>query len=160
MSSLEVRRALAYTPEQLFDLAADVERYPEFLPWWHAVRVSGRTGEAYLTDQVVGIGPLRERFRSRTTLERPRRIEVTSSGGAFRAFDLTWRFEPLPDGACEVVLALEIEPRAALMRRLFRRVLGRLLEPIMSAFEARARRLYGAPAQPRSAAPGARVSHG
>ncbi len=151
MPSLEARCALAYRPEQLFDLAADVERYPEFLPWWIAARVRKREGNVYCTDQVVGFGPVRERFGSKTVLQRPERIEVTSTDGMFRNFHLTWLFDPLPGNGCEVALAVDLELRSKLIQDVLGRAILRTLGSIMSAFEARAHRLYG-PAESQSPA--------
>jgi coenzyme Q-binding protein COQ10 len=142
MPSHESQCALAYTPEQLFDLAADVECYPEFLPWWIAARVRKREGNIYFTDQVIGFGVFRERFGSRTVLRRPERIEVTSTDGMFRNFDLTWRFDPLPGGGCRVALLVNLELRSNLVQDLFHRVILRSAGSIMSAFEARAHQLY------------------
>ena len=109
MSSHEVHCALAFTPEQLFDLAADVERYPEFLPWWVAVRVRRREGNVYYTDQVVGLAMVRQRFRSEAILLRPERIDVHSTDGPFRSLHLTWLFDPLPDNGCQASLAVDLE---------------------------------------------------
>ena len=65
MPSHEAQCELAYKPEQLFDLVADVECYPEFLPWWVASRIRKREGNVYYSDQVVGFGVFRERFGSK-----------------------------------------------------------------------------------------------
>lgn len=143
MPSHEAQCVLDYTPEQLFDLAADVERYPEFLPWWIATRVRKREGNVYYTDQVVGFGTFRERFGSKTLLQRPERIDVTSTDRVFRSFGLTWFFEPLPGTGCRVELLVDLELRSILAQELFRRTINRMVGSIMSAFEARAHRLYG-----------------
>lgn len=145
MSSHEAHCTLAYEPEQLFDLAADVERYPEFLPWWIAARVRRREGDVYFSDQVVGFGLFRERFASKTTLVRPGRIDVTSADRLFRRFVLSWRFERLPDNGCRVDLAVDLELRSKLAHELFRRTIDSTAGSIMAAFEARAHRLYDLP---------------
>lgn len=143
MPSHEAHSALPYMPEQLFDLAADVERYPEFLPWWIAARVRKREVNVYYTDQVVGFGLVRERFGSKTVLQRPERIDVISTDRMFRKFHLTWVFEPLPVNGCQVALSVDLELRSKLIRSLFGRAIIRTVGSIMSAFEARAHRLYG-----------------
>ena len=53
MLTRRAERLLSYSPEQLFDLAADVERYPKFLHWWKAARIKRRDGDVYYTDQDV-----------------------------------------------------------------------------------------------------------
>ena len=137
---------LAYAPELLFDLAADVEAYPEYLPGWIAARVRKREGDVYYTDQIVGFGVVRERFGSMTVLRRPDRIDVTSTDRVFRDFHLTWRFDPLPAGGCQVALAVDLELRSRLVQRIFSRAISGMVGSIMSAFEDRAHRLCGSPA--------------
>jgi coenzyme Q-binding protein COQ10 len=144
MPRLGVSRLLPHRPEQLFDIAADVERYPEFLPWWLSATIRRREVDVYYTDQVVGSGPIRERFSTRTVLRRPREIEVTSIDGPFEIFHLTWRFRPLQNEQCEVSLAGEIELRGLLLRNAFGWAIGGSADSILSAFEDRARRLCGA----------------
>ena len=154
MPSNKVSRVLPYEPEQLFDLASDVERYPEFLPWWRAARVRKRGRDVYYTDQVLGFGIIRARFSSKTVLRRPERIDVTSTDRPFRHFNLTWSFDPGPDGGCRVSLLADTELRSALLGGFFDRAVGGAAERIVSAFAARARRLYGVPATSNTARPG------
>jgi len=71
------KRVLPYTPEQLFDLVAQIERYPEFLPWCAAARIRSREGNAVVADLVIGFKMIRERYTSRVIIDRPRRIDVT-----------------------------------------------------------------------------------
>lgn len=139
----EARSVLTYTPEQLFDLAADVADYPDFLPWWYAARVCRRDGAVYYSDQVIGFGVFRQRFRSRTVLQRPKQIVVTSTDKAFRTFELVWLFDPQPDGGCQVSLVADLELRSRLVQDLFARTIARSVGSIMAAFGARADQLYG-----------------
>ena len=142
MPSHEAQCALAYSPEQLFDLAADVENYPEFLPWWIAARIRSRAGDVYYTEQIVGFGTFRARFGTKTLLDRPERIVVSSTDGTFRKFDLEWVFESLPDNGCRVALRVDLELRSKLAQALFNRAIAHSVASIMSAFEARAHRIY------------------
>ena len=76
---MKVDRAvtLPFTCEQIFDLAADIERYPEFLPGWISARILSRAVDQLEVEQVLGIGPARVQFRSRAVLHRPKQIAVT-----------------------------------------------------------------------------------
>src|ERR1700745_4386486 len=65
---------LAYTPEQLFALVADIERYPEFLPWCLAARIKERRADLIVADLIIGFRMFRERFTSRVALDAPGRI--------------------------------------------------------------------------------------
>jgi coenzyme Q-binding protein COQ10 len=142
--SQRVERLLPYRAEEPFDLAADVERYPQFLRWWIAARVRERQANAYATDQVLGLGPLRVRFGSRTVLCRPQRIEVTSDEPPFRQFRLVWTFAPQSGPGCRVSLAADIEFCSRVLQRVVGRVLPAAVADIIAAFETRAHQLYGA----------------
>jgi coenzyme Q-binding protein COQ10 len=146
--SERVDRILPYSPEQLFDLAADVERYPEFLHWWITVRVRKREAEVYYTDQVLGIGPVRIGFESRTVLRRPEGIDVTSNEPPFRKFKLSWLFDSRPGGRCRVTLMAELEFRSYLLERLVDKMVSAGKNDIIASFVARAQRLYEATDRP------------
>ncbi len=137
-----VSRLLPFTCEQVFDLAADVERYPEFLPGWTAARIVSREGGVLHVEQVLGIGPVRLRFDSRTVLQRPERIEVTSSDRPFRHYRLTWLFAPGPAASCNLSVAVDLEMQSGLLQHVVNRVLPASIEGAITAFEARANRLY------------------
>lgn len=145
MPHLGVCRVLPYRPEQLFDLVADVERYPEFLHWWRTATVLKRQGNKYYTDQVVGFGPITQRFSTETVLNRPDRIEVIAVEGPFETFRLNWRFGARPEDRCEIELTGELELRAPLLRDVFGRAMASSVTSILSAFEERASGLYGPP---------------
>ena len=85
---------LPYTPEQLFDLVADVARYDEFLPWVVAVRVRSSSETETVADLVVGFNAFKERFTSRVAKERPTRICVDYVEGPLKYLHNEWRFEP------------------------------------------------------------------
>ena len=142
MLSQRVGRLLPYRAEELFDLAADVERYPEFLRWWLAARIRDREASVYRTDQVLGLGLIRVRFASKTVFHRPQRIDVTSDEWPFRQFRLSWTFEPQRPAGCRVILVAEVELRSWLLQGVVDRILPGVTADIISAFEARARRLY------------------
>jgi coenzyme Q-binding protein COQ10 len=146
--SERVDRILPYSPEQLFDLAADVERYPEFLHWWITARVRRREAEVYCTDQVLGIGPVRIGFESRTVFRRPERIDVTSNEPPFRKFKLSWVFDSRPGGRCRVTLMAELEFRSHLLERLVDKMVSAGMNDIIASFVARAQRLYEATDRP------------
>src|SRR3546814_13687580 len=69
-------RELPYSPDQMFDLVSDIGSYAQFLPWVVGVRIRSRTEQEILADLLVGFGPLREKFTSRVTLDRPGSIEI------------------------------------------------------------------------------------
>lgn len=137
------RRPLPYTPEQLFTLVADVERYPEFLPWCVATRIRKREGEnAFVSDMVIGYKMFHERFTSRVELEPPRRINVYYSEGPFRYLNNHWLFEPNPPG-CVIDFYVDFEFRSRLLQRAIEIVFNEAVRRMVDAFEKRATQLYG-----------------
>jgi coenzyme Q-binding protein COQ10 len=136
-----VSRLLPFSCEQLFDLAADVERYPEFLPGWISARIVRREGDVLHVEQALGIGPLRLRFDSRTVLHRPERIDVTSSDRPFRRYSLTWLFAPGPAGSCNLSVTVDLELHSGLLQHVVNRVLPLSIEGAIAAFETRASRV-------------------
>ncbi len=143
MLRYKLHRVLSFSPEQLFDLAADVEQYPDYLPWWVSARVVKHEGTVYYTDQIVAFGLIRRRFTTKTTLWRPERIDVTSIDHSLRRFDLSWAFVSVPEGGCRVSLAVNLDLRPNVLEILFRKALAGGINRILVAFEMRARRLYG-----------------
>ena len=136
-------RILPYRSGELFEIASDVERYPEFVPGWIAVRVRDRHATGYCTDQLLGLGPLRLQFASATVLDPPRRILVSSEDTAFRQFGIEWLFEPRSDASCEVRVAVTLELRSRFSQAVFERLMPDIASRIMSAFEVRAAQRCG-----------------
>lgn len=138
------RRVMPYRAEQIFDLVADVERYPEFLSLWEEATIIDRGRNVYHTDQVVRLGLLRTRFRSKTVLSRPQHIEVISCDGLFRRFSIGWHFAKTAGGkSCQVDCDLVWEVRSPLLHNILQFILAEAGQNIITAFEQRADALYG-----------------
>ncbi|MGE5502848.1 MAG: type II toxin-antitoxin system RatA family toxin [Actinomycetota bacterium] len=137
------RRLLPYTPEQLFELVADVERYPEFLPWCLGARIRRREGEVFFADLIIGFKMVRERFTSKVTLSRPDRVDVTYTEGPFRHLNNHWIFKPAPDGGTEIDFYVDFEFRSKLLQGLIGALFNEAVRLMVAAFEKRARQLYG-----------------
>jgi len=134
---------LPYTPEQLFDLVADVERYDEFLPWVVAVRVRSSSGTETIADLVVGFNAFKERFTSRVTKQQPSRILVDYIEGPLKYLKNEWRFDRAPDGGTDVHFAVDFAFRSRLFESLAGAMFDRALRRMTGAFEQRAAALYG-----------------
>ena len=134
---------LPYTPEQLFELVADVGRYDEFLPWVVAVRVRSSSEAETVADLVVGFNAFKERFTSRVTKQRPGRIVVDYVEGPLKYLKNEWRFEPAPDGGSEVCFAVDFAFKSRLFETLAGAMFDRALRRMTGAFEQRAAALYG-----------------
>lgn len=138
------KRVLAYQPEQIFDLVADVGRYPEFLPWCTSAQVRSRTATELVADLTVGFGPFRESFTSRVTLDRPSYITVRYERGPFRYLKNIWKFTPDPKG-CLVEFYVDFEFRSRILQAAIGVVFGEAVRLMVSAFIKRAKDIYGVP---------------
>lgn len=144
MPSHAERRPLPFAPELLFDLVADVARYPEFLPWCVATRVrKGGTDEGFEADMTIGFKVFRESFLSRIKLDRPNRIDVNYVYGPFKYLTNKWIFEPQPNGHCIIDFHVDFEFRSHLLERLIGSVFTEAVHRMVSAFEKRAYDLHG-----------------
>ncbi len=138
------KRKLPYTPEQLFELVAAVERYPEFLPWCIASRITRRDGDVFYADLVIGFKMIRERFTSRVTTHRPDHIHVEYLSGPMKYLSNHWRFLPEADGGCTIDFFVEFEFRNPVIQKLMEVFFNEAVRRMVAAFEARAIALYGA----------------
>ena len=141
------KKVLPYTAAQLYGLVADVERYPEFLPWCRAVRVRKREGNVLTADMQVGFRMVRETFTSRVALTPHAGVDVAYLDGPFRYLNNHWRFADQPGGGCLVDFFVDFEFRSHLLQTLIGTLFNEAVRRLVAAFEARARHLYG-PAAP------------
>jgi coenzyme Q-binding protein COQ10 len=137
------QRFLPYTPEQLFDLVADVGRYQEFLPWVAATRIRGNSPTEMTADLVVGFKALKETFTSRVRKTRPEEIVIDYVEGPLKYLHNSWRFRPAPGGT-EVDFCVDFAFRNRLFEALAGQMFDRALRRMIGAFEDRAAALYGA----------------
>jgi coenzyme Q-binding protein COQ10 len=141
------RKIIAFAPRQLFDLVADVPRYPEFLPWCTAARVRRREAPNVEIDELaIGFGPFHETFVSRIVLasDDPNQLRIDTVGieGPFRTLSSRWMFQP-HDGGTLIDFSLEFEFRSRLLQHTVRVLFAEAVKRMVAAFEARARQLYG-----------------
>lgn len=136
------KRVLPYTPEQMFDLVADVDRYPQFLPWCIAARVNERTGDVILADLVIGFRMVREKFSSRVTLTRPDRIDVEYTDGPLHYLNNHWEFHAHEEG-CLVDFYVDFEFKSRVLQKLIGVLFHEAVRRMVGSFETRARDLYG-----------------
>lgn len=138
------RRSLPYTPEQIFDLVAGVELYPDFLPWCIASRITKREeGGVFYADLVIGYKMVREQFSSRVTANRPDQVRVEYMKGPMRHLNNIWTFERNPDGSCTIDFFVDFEFKNPLLQKLITAFFHEAVKRMVGAFEARAVQLYG-----------------
>jgi coenzyme Q-binding protein COQ10 len=135
-------RFLPYTPDQLFDLVADVGNYDKFLPWVVAVRVRSSSEAETIADLVVGFNAFKERFTSRVLKERPAKICVDYIEGPLKYLHNEWKFQPA-SGGTHVYFSVDFAFRSRLFESLAGAMFDRALRRMIGAFEQRAAELYG-----------------
>ncbi len=147
------QKLLPYTPQQLFDLVADVDRYNEFLPWCVASRVNSRKDNVIHADLVIGFKMFREKFTSEVTLNSPDRIDVKYAHGPFKYLNNHWLFNPEQGGAHTTIdFYVDFEFRSRILQGLIGAVFNEAVHRMVHAFEKRAHQIYGEPA-PTHASP-------
>jgi coenzyme Q-binding protein COQ10 len=163
MPPFRTTRRVPFTPRQMFDLVADVERYPEFLPLCEALTVRGREREGemeiLIADMTAGYKAIRETFTSRVKLDAAR-LEVAATGvpgamGPFSRLENRWQLRAAPgaSGGCDVGFYIAYELKSVMLQVLVGALFDRAFRRYTEAFEQRARAVYGACA--RSAGPSA-----
>lgn len=152
MPSFTSRRPVRYTPHQMFDLVADVERYPQFLPLCEGLVVRSRTEVAgkpvLVADMTAGYGAIHETFKSQVTLDRaagPPTILVEYLDGPFSRLHNRWLFLDAAGGGCEVDFFIDYEFKSMMLKLLMGALFDKAFRKFAEAFEARARVVYGAP---------------
>lgn len=139
-----VRRSVlvAASPQRMFELINDVERYPEFVPGCSAAQVLERTADSLLARLTVGSGPLRTSFVTRNRLEAPSAIDMELDEGPLRSLSGKWRLTPVVAGdveGCRVDLDLSFEVQGGLKGLALGPVIERMAGSLVDAFVARAR---------------------
>ncbi len=135
----------------MYAVVADVERYPDFLPWCAGLRVLSRTAwdgcETVMAEMLVGYKSLRERYTSRVVLDcSARTIDIVQTDGLFRQLETHWRFTP--DGqSCRVDFRIAFEFKSRVLGAVANAALGSVMLKMSDAFEARAKTLSQKPLQ-------------
>ena len=149
MPAFSTKRRVRHTPQKMFDLVADVERYPEFVPFCERLTIRGRresegASTTLVADMTIGYRLVRETFTSKVTLDR-QALEVRADymEGPFRNMENRWTFRPLANGGCEVCFDIAYEFRSRTLAMLMGAMFDRAFRMFVHAFETRADALYG-----------------
>ena len=151
MPKFSSKRRVRHTASQMFDLVADVERYPEFVPLCHSLKIRQRTPqpdgtEIVIADMMVSFKLVRESFTSRVTLDRPNlKILVEYLKGPFSNLENRWTFEPRSDTECDVEFYLAYEFKSRMLALLMGAMFETAFARFAAAFEKRADAVYGKP---------------
>jgi coenzyme Q-binding protein COQ10 len=156
MPQFSSKRRVHHSAQQMFDLVADVERYPEFVPLCRSLKIRQRTPkpdgtEIVVADMTVSFKLVRERFTSRVTLDRPNlKILVEYLQGPFNNLENRWTFERISESACDVGFFLSYEFKSRMLAILMGAMFDTAFARFAVAFEKRADQIYGKATLPSS----------
>jgi coenzyme Q-binding protein COQ10 len=148
MPRFNSRRRVNHSAPEMFELVADVERYPEFVPLCQSLKIRQRNAgpngtEVVVADMTVSFKLVRETFTSRVTLDRPNlNILVEYLRGPFSKLENRWTFEPKSDNSCEVGFYIAYEFKSRMLAMLMGTMFDTAFQRFASAFEKRADKIY------------------
>jgi ribosome-associated toxin RatA of RatAB toxin-antitoxin module len=147
MAIREIRRSalVTFSPEQMFDLVIDVERYPQFLPWVAGAQLHERSGHDLRASMEMQRGGVRERFTTRNEFDRPSYMTMRLVDGPFRTLEGRWTFTPIGDAGTRVELEMRFEFASAVAALLFGKSFEQSCGTLIDAFIARARQMHAGP---------------
>ena len=141
------KKVLPHRPEQMFDLVADVGRYPEFLPWCVGARIRSRTDTLLIADLIIGFKGIRESFTSRVALDREAMtIDVIYQDGPFKHLNNKWKFGSAEADQCALDFYVDFEFKSRILQKMIEMLFSEAVRRMVNAFEQRAAQLYGRPA--------------
>lgn len=136
------QKHLSYSPQQMFDLVADVESYNEFLPWCLACRKTADDGNMIEADLIIGYKMFREKFKSRVIMDRPYEIRVEYLDGPLKSLSNQWRFIENDDGSCTIDFFVDFEFKNPMLQSFVSMFFDKIVSRMVAAFEKRADELY------------------
>jgi ribosome-associated toxin RatA of RatAB toxin-antitoxin module len=145
MAIREIRRnaLVTFSPEQMFDLVIDVERYPEFLPWVASAELHQKSEHDLLASMEMQRAGVRERFTTRNEFDRPDYMSLRLVRGPFRLLEGRWSFVPIADAGTRIDLAMRFEFASPVVSLLFGKAFEQSCNTLIDAFITRARALHG-----------------
>jgi coenzyme Q-binding protein COQ10 len=149
MPRFSSKHRVLHSASEMFDLVADVERYPEFVPLCHSLKIRQRTPkddgtEVVVADMTVSFKLVKESFTSEVTLDRPnRKITVRYLRGPFSSLENRWTFEPKSEKACDVGFFIAYEFKSRMLGLLMGSMFDTAFARFSAAFEKRADMVYG-----------------
>jgi coenzyme Q-binding protein COQ10 len=137
------KTVLPFTAKQMYTLVADIEKYPEFLPWCIGARINERKENVIIADLVIGYKMIREKFTSKVTFEPGKRVNVDYITGPFRHLHNYWIFRDTGNGQCEIDFYIDFAFKSSLLQQTMSFFFNEAFKIMVSSFEKRAQQLYG-----------------
>lgn len=134
---------LPYSCEQMFDLVAEVEKYPEFMPWCGGASVNQRDEKGMEASVTISIAGIRQAFTTRNEHDYPNRIVLRLVKGPFSALTGDWQFTPLGEDGCKIVFTMEYEFSSRALEMVVGPIFNRVANSFIDSFTRRAQEVYG-----------------
>jgi coenzyme Q-binding protein COQ10 len=136
------KRILPYLPEQIFDLVANVERYPEFLPWVISTQIINRQENSFVADLTVGYKFISDSYRSEVVLYPHHRIDINYVNGPFKYLNNHWIFSQYDEKHVEVDFYIDFEFKSSVLQGMMQTVFSEVVKRMIQSFEKRAAEIY------------------
>ncbi|MGD8378016.1 MAG: type II toxin-antitoxin system RatA family toxin [Gammaproteobacteria bacterium] len=143
MRTIHRSALVPYTPDEMYGLVNDVERYPEFLPWCRSARIEGRQENQIEASLELARGGVHKWFTTRNRLTPGERIDIELVDGPFRRLAGAWQFQSLNGEGCKVVLDMRFEIANPMLGMMLGPVFHQVCNSMVDAFIRRARDIYG-----------------
>ena len=143
MHTVERSVLVHHSASQMFNLVADVEKYPEFMPWCGGASIDARTADGMQASITIAIAGLKHTFTTNNTHHFPDRIALSLVKGPFSALEGDWRFVPLSEDACKVLFTLRYEFSSRALEVVVGPVFNRIATSFIDSFTQRAAHCYG-----------------
>jgi ribosome-associated toxin RatA of RatAB toxin-antitoxin module len=143
MPQIERTALVPYSCQQMFDLVNDISSYPEFIPGCSKARILRAEGQQIDAELTISKAGFEQKFATRNHLVEPSRIDMELLSGPFKSLNGGWRFEPMDDNACKVVLQLDFEFSSRMLRFAFGKIFDEVNRRMVDAFAQRAKTVYG-----------------
>ncbi|MGB1110944.1 MAG: type II toxin-antitoxin system RatA family toxin [Gammaproteobacteria bacterium] len=143
MASVKRSALLSYSAEQMFALVADIESYPQFLPWCRSTTVHSRNGDEVHASVELAKGSVHKTFSTVNRMQKDKMIEMRLVDGPFKHLQGFWQFTPLDEKACRVSVDMDFEFSNRLVGMAFGPIFNQAMSSLVDAFVERARVVYG-----------------
>ncbi len=143
MHSVERSVLVPHSAAQMFDLVADVEKYPQFMPWCGGASVSHRDAQGMQASITIALAGIKQTFTTRNTHIYPDKIELELVDGPFSLLKGQWLFLALAEDACKVVFTLQYEFSSRTLETLVGPIFNRIATSFIDSFTQRALSCYG-----------------
>jgi ribosome-associated toxin RatA of RatAB toxin-antitoxin module len=143
MTVIERSALVRFSASDMFALVADIEAYPQFLPWCQSSRILSEDGVVVEAELDIARAGFHKQFSTQNINHQPDEIKMTLLNGPFDSLHGVWQFIPLTDDASKISLKLEFELSGGIAALAFGRIFHQICETMVDAFHQRAKQLYG-----------------